>query len=93
MEEKRREYAEHNIVMNGRTKLSVTGIEDVDNFDDDCVVTYTSEGVMTVRGADLRINRLNVESGELEIEGEIDSIEYSDGHKGDKSGFFSKLFK
>lgn len=91
MDEKRN--SEHKLTMLGREKLTVAGVEDVDSFDDDKVVAYTCEGVMTVKGADFRINRLNVEDGELEIEGDIDSIEYADGHKGDKGSFFSKIFK
>ncbi len=91
MDEKRN--GEHRLTMLGREKLTVTGVEDVDSFDDDKVVAYTVDGVMTVKGADFRINRLNVEDGELEIEGDIDSIEYADGHKSDKGSFFSKIFK
>lgn len=91
MEERKR--TEHKIVLTDRSKLSVTGVEDVDSFDDDKIIAYTVEGVMTVKGAELRINRLSLEDGGLEIEGDIDSIEYSDGHKSDGGGFFSKIFK
>ncbi len=91
MDEKRN--SDHKLTMLGREKLTVTGVEDVDSFDDDKVVAYTCDGVMTVKGADFRINRLNVEDGELEVEGDIDSIEYADGHKSDKGSFFSKIFK
>ena len=87
MEEKK-----HGLQMQGRERLAVTGVEDVDSFDDDKVIAYTAEGIMTVRGAELRINRLNVENGELEIEGIIDAITYEDGHK-TNGGFFSKIFK
>ncbi len=83
----------HRLEMTGREKLSVSGVEDVDSFDDDRVVAYTTEGVMTVKGAELRINRLNVEDGELEVEGIIDSITYEDGHKTSGGGLFSKIFK
>ncbi len=91
MEEKRN--IEHKITMIGREKITVSGVEDVDSFDEDKIVAYTTEGVMTVKGAEFRINRLNVEDGELEIEGDVDSIEYADGHKSDKGGFFGKIFK
>ena len=91
MEEKRN--IEHKITMLGREKLTVSGVKDVDSFDEDKIVAYTVEGIMTVKGADFRINRLNVDDGELEVEGDIDSIEYADGHKTDKGNFFSKIFK
>lgn len=88
-----RKNDEHRLNMVGRKKMTVTGVEDVDSFDDDRIVAYTTEGIMTVKGADFRINRLNVEDGGLEIEGEIDSVEYADGHKSDKGGFLSKIFR
>jgi len=93
MEERRREELVHNVIMSGRNKMTVSGVEDVDNFDDDRVVAYTTEGIMTVKGGGLKINRLNVESGDLEIEGDIDCIEYAEGHKSDKGGFFGKIFR
>ena len=93
MEERRKEEMSHKLVMTGREKLVVSGVEDVDSFDDDKVIAYTTEGVMTAKGAEFRINRLNVENGELEIQGEIDSIEYADGHKSDKGGFLGKIFR
>ncbi len=88
MEEKK-----HSMIMKGREHLSATGIEDVDSFDDDRIVAYTCEGQMTVKGAELKINRLSVEDGELEIQGIIDNIEYQDSHKSSGGGIFSKIFK
>ncbi len=93
MEENRREESAHKLVAIGRRHMVVSGVEDVDNFDEDIIVAYTTEGMMTIRGADFRINKLSVDEGELEVEGEIDSVEYSDRHKTDKGGFFKKIFK
>lgn len=93
VEEKRKEELLHKFHMIGREKINVSGVEDVDSFDDDKIIAYTTEGLMTIKGAQLRINRLSVESGELEIEGEVDSIEYADGHKSDKGGLLSKIFR
>lgn len=83
----------HKLVMTGRNKLVVSGVEDVESFDEDIIVAYTTEGAMTVKGCDFKINRLNVDDGELEIEGEVDSIQYDNRHKSDKGGFLSKIFK
>ena len=93
MEDRRKDEVIHKMTLTNREKMTVTGVEDVDSFDDDRIVIYTVDGIMTVKGAEFRINRLNVEDGELEVEGEIDSIEYSDGHKSEKVGLFSKIFK
>ncbi|MBR5155246.1 MAG: sporulation protein YabP [Clostridia bacterium] len=93
MEERKTEQSKHNVVMKGRDFLSASGVEDVESFDDDRIIAYTTEGQMTIKGADLKINRLSVEDGELQIEGIIDSVEYQDSHKPGSGGIFSKIFK
>lgn len=82
----------HNIILNDRKKLNVSGVKDVDSFDEETIIIYTELGEMTVRGNDLHINTLNVETGELSIEGSIYAIIYSDDTP-KKEGFFSKVFR
>ena len=82
----------HNIILNDRKKLNVSGVKDVDSFDEETIIVYTELGEMTVRGNDLHINTLNVETGELSIEGSIYAIIYSDDTP-KKEGFFSKVFR
>ena len=93
MDDKRNDLNRHLVSLKGRGAMSASGIEDVESFDDDKIVAYTTEGQMTVKGAQLKINRLSVEDGELEIEGIIDSIEYSDSHQSSGSGIWGKIFK
>ncbi len=83
----------HNIIMENRKNLSVSGIEEVDSFDEASIVLFTDMGVLTVKGDNLHINKLSVESGELNVEGDIVSINYSDEDTKKNSGFLSKLFK
>ncbi|MPN20330.1 Spore protein YabP [bioreactor metagenome] len=84
----------HNVSMENRNYLNISGVEDVDNFDEENVELYTTVGMMTVTGSGLHITKLNVESGEVAIEGEIQAVEYSDGEfKKGGAGFFSRLFK
>ena len=88
MEEKKN----HKLVMENREKLCLWGVEDVESYDDDKIIAYTTEGALTVEGGGLKINRLSVEEGELEVFGRIDTLVYRDGGKSE-GGFFSKLFK
>ena len=69
-----------NIIVEDRVKLTATGVIDVDSFDNENVILATQLGTLIVKGANFRINKLNVDVGELIIEGEIDSILYSDGY-------------
>ncbi len=83
----------HNIILEGRKKLSVSGVTDVDKFDESTVLLYTSMGEMTVKGTDLHVNGLSVESGEMSIEGEIKSIFYGDPERKAPLSFLGKIFR
>lgn len=84
----------HLITMENRNKLTITEVDDVESFDEERVVIYTSMGTLTVTGYEFRISKLNVDDGQLVIEGEVDSIEYTNTERADKGGgFFSRLFK
>lgn len=87
--------AEHKVVMENREKVMVTAVEDVESFDEEKIVIHTDMGIMTVIGADFRISRLNVEEGQVLIEGEVDEIHYSDKGSGTKEqgGLLSRLFR
>ncbi len=82
----------HVFSLSERHVLSVSGVQDVDSFDEFTVVIYTELGELTVRGTGLHINRLSIESGELALEGTIDSLTYTDIHTR-SGGFFGKLFR
>ena len=80
---------EHGVTLVDRKRLSLTGVEDVDCFNEQLVVLRTGLGTLTVAGAGLNISRLSLEDGCVEVEGEVDALEYSGGRK--KGGFWSRL--
>lgn len=80
------------IIIENRSKMSVTGVLDVISFDDGNIVLDTDMGAMVVHGREFKINKLNVDVGELTIEGELDGFSYEEiGQK--KEGFFARMFK
>ncbi|WRS28235.1 sporulation protein YabP [Oscillospiraceae bacterium MB08-C2-2] len=83
---------QHNIIMENRKNLTISGVMDIDSFNEETVVAFTEQGELTVRGNNLHINKIDVDTGELTMEGEIDSLSYSD-QKPNKGGFFAKLFR
>lgn len=85
----------HSILMENREKVTITGVEDVDSFDETAVLLVTDLGFITLHGMDLHISKLNLEEGQLIVEGEITGVEYSDhdGLRNKGGGFFSKLFR
>jgi len=83
----------HNIILEDRRLLTVSGVADVDSFDERTVTVFTDMGELIVRGSDLHINRLSVEVGELLLEGKIDSLSYQDQAPRNTGGFFGKVFR
>ena len=92
MEEK--QYAKaHKLLLSNRRTGTISGVTDVISFDIAEILLET--GMLTIRGADLHVNRLTLEKGEVDIEGRIDSIAYSevtDFHKAGAS-VLSRLFR
>ena len=82
----------HNVIMEDRKIVTVSGVADIDSFEEQTVILYTDMGELTIKGYNLHINKLNVDTGELSVEGEIYSLVYAD-EQPSKGGFLSKLFK
>lgn len=57
-----------NVILESREKLTITGVLDVLSFDDQIVIVETQLGLLTVKGEDLRINKLSIDSSEIIIE-------------------------
>lgn len=85
----------HKIVINNRKASTMTGVIDVLAFDLNEVLLETEQGMLTVRGKDLHVNRLTLDKGEVDLNGHVDSIHYADVKHGSKKkeGMIQKLFK
>lgn len=84
-----------NIILENREKLTITGVSDVLSFDDQIVIVETQLGLLTIKGEDLRINKLSIDSSEVIIEGEIFNLGYSDNDitKKNNVSILGKIFK
>ena len=84
-----------NLVLENRQKLSISGVIDVLSFDDQVVIVETELGLLTIKGENLRINKLSIDTSEVVVEGEIYNLAYSENNLNDKktSGIFNKIFK
>ncbi|MBQ0098374.1 MAG: sporulation protein YabP [Oscillospiraceae bacterium] len=81
----------HSLMLDNRKSLSMTGVVDVSGFDDQTVNVKTALGTLVVKGSSLHINKLNLESGDVSIDGEINSLQYLSNNR-DKS-LRSRLLK
>ena len=84
-----------NLILENRGKLSISGVLDVLSFDDQVFIVETELGLLTVKGENLRINKLSIDTSEVIVEGDIGSLSYSENKSVDKSkgSIISKIFK
>lgn len=83
-----------NIILENRNKLNISGVLDVLSFDDEVVILETELGLLTIKGDNLRITKLSIDTSEVIIEGEILSLVYSNKDIDNKSsGLLGKIFK
>ncbi len=81
----------HRLELDGRERLTVSGVEDVERFDETGIVMSTSAGTLVISGEDLHIDKLSLDGGELHVDGRIDSIAYEEQGSG-RGGLFGRLF-
>lgn len=83
-----------NIILENRKKMNLTGVEEVISFDDEKILLNTKLGALTIKGQNLKMNKLDVQNGDVMINGEIYYIVYSGKEiKKAKESIFAKLFK
>lgn len=81
----------HNLSLEERKNLTVSGVTDIGSYDEQTVIAITELGELTIKGEGLHIIRMSVDTAELTVEGEISSLAYSEIQP--SGGFFSRLFK
>ena len=83
----------HNIIMENRKTLSLSGVTSVEAFDENIITLFTQCGMLIIRGYELHITKLSTEIGEVSVEGDLVSLEYSNQEHRHGGGFFRRLFK
>ncbi|NCB63162.1 MAG: sporulation protein YabP [Clostridia bacterium] len=91
-EKKVRPEAAHHVIIEGRESLSVSGVEEVESFDENQIIMITAKGRLVVQGTELHIEKLSLDGGDLKVEGTVDALTYEDDG-GERGGFLSRLFR
>ncbi len=81
----------HTVIMEDRSRLSVTGVDEVGSFDENEIVVETNRGELVIRGEGLHIDKLSIDNGELKVTGSIGELSYEEPVP--TGGFFSRLFR
>lgn len=92
MTENRVNKLNHNLIVENRKNVTISGVTEIGSFDEKTVVLYTDYGCITVAGSELYMSKLSVDSGDVDISGQIKSLIYTDTVS-KKEGIVKKLFK
>jgi len=88
--EELRSEAPHHLILEDREKLTVSGVEEVESFDENTIVMDTAQGALVVRGENLHIEKLSLDGGDLKVEGMVESLSYEENRR-NKGGFLARL--
>ena len=88
------EVKKNNLSLENRKRLTLTGVIEVINFDDETILLSTSLGKLTIKGEGLKVDKLDVKNGDVIIKGAISSLVYSNkGMKKNKENILKRIFK
>lgn len=84
----------HKIMLTNRRTCTISGVVDVLSFDMNEVLLETDQGMLMIKGKELHVSRLSLDKGEVDVDGNVDSLTYSDMLSGKEktTTLFSKLF-
>lgn len=85
--------ANHNMILENRKSLSISGITDVDSFDEKAICLYTQLGELTIQGKELHIDSMSVETGDMTVTGDIWAIIYGDKDRRGPLSALGRLFR
>lgn len=81
----------HRLIMEQRERLSISGVENVESFDDTEVIIQTCQGRLIISGDGLHVGKLSLDSGELNVDGLVTGLTYEESVTG--GSLWTRLFK
>ncbi|NLW23431.1 MAG: sporulation protein YabP [Tissierellia bacterium] len=93
MSEGRTTFKNQNILIEDRNRVTITGVEQVESFNDNTIILKTIKGGITIKGEGLNVGKLNLDDGNIKISGLINGINYDDKGSSQKGTIIGKIFK
>jgi sporulation protein YabP len=87
------EQRHHSLIIEDRSTLTLTGVTDVDCFDEKAIRLYTTLGELIIRGRKLHVGDVSVESGNMHITGDVWQLQYGDKDRHSPLSLLGKLFR
>lgn len=83
----------HNAILENRSRLTLSGVTEINSFDDRTVILHTNLGELAVTGIGLKCRQLSTESGEVLIEGDVQALRYGDRDRTSSAGLLGRLLR
>ena len=81
----------HRITLDERRRLTVSGVEEVESFDENTIFLTTAQGPLEIQGEGLHIEKLSLDGGDLKVEGRVNALVYGEENRS-RGGLLSRLF-
>ena len=80
----------HHVLLEDREQLVISGVEEVESFDESAILLTTAQGGLEIQGEGLHIEKLSLDGGDLKVEGRVNALIYeTDGSR--RSGLLARL--
>ena len=91
VDDRARPEMSHHIILEEREQLVVSGVEEVESFDENTILLTTAQGGLEIQGEGLHIEKLSLDGGDLKVEGRVNALLYETNHGGRGGGLFARL--
>lgn len=94
MMEEKQSAGGHRVLLENRKKAVITGVQEIHLFNENEVLLLSEAGKILLKGEQLHVRKLNLEKGDAEVEGRVDSLSYltRNAHKKDES-ILKRMFR
>lgn len=90
VDDRARPEKSHHIILEEREQLVVSGVEEVESFDENTILLTTAQGALEIQGEGLHIEKLSLDGGDLKVEGRVNALLYGEENR-PRGGLFARL--
>ena len=80
----------HHVILEERDQLVISGVEEVESFDESTIFLTTAQGCLEIQGEELHIEKLSLDGGDLKVEGRVNALIYGEERR-ERGGLLSRL--
>lgn len=90
VDDRARPELSHRVILEEREQLVISGVEEVESFDESAIYLTTAQGALEIQGEGLHIEKLSLDGGDLKVEGRVNALVYGEENR-PRGGLFSRL--